>query len=199
MSDTKMNIKEELVKGRIYARLIFEIMGTPRENVEKAIRLLVEKLKTLDGVRVVVEKYFDPKKIEEMWSNFVEVELFLDNITTLVNMSVDFLPTSIEIIEPEHMSMPSREFGGVLNDLTVKLLKISNEYQTASVENHLIKKKMNTLISVIVLKSLSNSSKTMKELSNDIRIEEDDVKLFLDDLIKNNKVELKEDKYSLIT
>ena len=105
--------------------------------------------------------------------------------------------SSALIINPQNIQLPGREMAGILNDLSVKLVRMSNEYQKAVVENQLIKKKLNTLISINIINAIRDKPKGLRDISNDTRIDESDLKVFLDDLIKNNKVELKEDQYHL--
>ena len=46
----KINIKEKVAEGAIYTRLIYEMYGKPKENVDKAIELLVENFKRMDNI-----------------------------------------------------------------------------------------------------------------------------------------------------
>ena len=193
----KINVRDECDKGKVYARFIFQVFGKPKEHVEKSISMLVNKFKSMEELRVVVEKYFEPKKIEGMWSNFVELEMLVKDMASFFDFIVNFIPASVEILHPEKLVLKSSDINGPLNDLSVKLLNISNEYQTKKLESDILKKKLNTLVSINILRSLKNSDKTIKELSDDTRIDEDDLKPFLDDLVKNNRAELKNDKYCL--
>jgi hypothetical protein len=193
----KINIKDKIAEGAIYARLIFEIFGKPKENVDTAIKLLVENLKEKEDLKIIVEKYFDAEEKENMWSNFVELELLSKNMDSFLGLIVDFLPSSIEILEPEKVNINSNEIAGVLNDLTVKLTHMSNEYQKSSLESAFLKKKLNTLVSVMIIRTVEKDEKSLKDISEETRIEEQDLKPFIDDLVKNGKIEEKEGKYCL--
>lgn len=193
----KINIKEEIDKGALYSRVIFEIFGKPKENVEKALKLLVQKLRELEKVKVVVEKQFEPEKKDEMWAGFTEVELLVKDSTTFINLVVDYLPASVEIIEPQDISLPALEMSGMLNDLSVKLIDMNLEYQKSRVKADLVMKKLNTLISINLLRSLREKPSTVKELSDELRIEQEDLKPFLKDLVNTQRIEEKEGKYSV--
>ncbi len=199
MAKEKINIKDKVAEGGIFATLIYEMLGKPKENVDTAIKLLVEKFKKMDKVKIVEEKYFEPKTVEDsdLWSNFVELTVLVKDINTFLSLCLDYLPSSIEIRDPETLNMRGSELAGILNDLSVKLINMNVEYQKKTIENTLLKKKLNTLISVNIINALKDGEKDIKEISDVTRIREEDLSTFLSDLVKSGKLSEEEGKYTL--
>jgi hypothetical protein len=192
----KTNLKDKIAEGAVLARLIFEVYGKPKEHVEKTLSLMVDKFKEMKDIKILKQKFFDPKEVEGMWTNFMELDIIFKDIGKLIDMVIDYLPSSVEIIEPENLNVNSTDFSGVLNDLSVKMINMSNEYSKAKTEKDIIKRKINTLMSINIIRALKEP-KTKKELSDELRVEEDDLEPFLADLTKTVRVKLKDGKYHL--
>jgi hypothetical protein len=76
----------------------------------------------MKGVDLLKDHIKEPTKISErMWSGFLEIELLIDRLATLIGVCFDFMPSSVEIIEPEKLSEDSEYMSDVLNDLTARL------------------------------------------------------------------------------
>ena len=114
--------KEKLKQGYLRTKLIIEIAGFPEEHVNHTLNLIKEKLLELNGVESVKTKIREAKKISErMWSGFVEIEILVDKLSSLLGICFDFMPSSVEIIEPETITEDSGYLSDVINDLAAKL------------------------------------------------------------------------------
>jgi hypothetical protein len=115
-------IQEKIKKGYLRVKMIVEIAGFPEEHVKKTLGIVREKALEVKGVEEIKTQIREPKKISErMWSGFVEFETMMDSLPTLIGLSFDFMPSSIEIIEPESISADSGVMSDVLNDLAARL------------------------------------------------------------------------------
>ena len=61
----KKSDKERVAKGEVLVRSILEILGAPKEHVEKTITVLVDKLKEKAIVDVVSEEIFEASETED--------------------------------------------------------------------------------------------------------------------------------------
>lgn len=124
-------------KRWIKARMIIEIVGMPEEHVKQTLDLLAEKFgEKRRDIKVTSKKVNEPKKAsEKMFSGFVEFEFEAKDICVMFGIVVDYLPSSIEIIEPEELKETSFNLNGILNevggrlhayDAAVKQLKAHN-------------------------------------------------------------------------
>lgn len=120
---------EEKEKPWLKARMIIEIAGFPKEHVDKAITATAENFaKETKQVKVTNKKIRDAQSVKigniektKMFSGFVEIEADIQDISTLIGLIFDWMPSSVEIIEPEKTAENTRELSNVLNDLAGRL------------------------------------------------------------------------------
>ncbi len=118
-------------------------MGSPKEHVEKAIKTVVEKLKKEDNVKLTKEDISKTAKIKEFWSTFAEVEIEIENIARLFDICFDYMPSSVEILEPEKIDLKSEYITDLLNDLLAKLHRYDMLVKNLNAQNFVLKKKLN--------------------------------------------------------
>lgn len=113
----------------IKTKLIIEIAGFPQEHVDAVLAGVAENFaKENKEVKVTGRKIREAKQIKmdkvektQFFSGFVEIECDAEKLATLIGLIFDWMPSSIEIIEPEKISENTAELTGLLNDLTAKL------------------------------------------------------------------------------
>ena len=101
--------------GEIHVRTILEMMGAPKEYIEKTLKDYIEKLKK--DLNIVKEDYEEAKEQGKMFSAFCELEIKFKDILELLDFCFEALPSSIEILSPENLSYKSNDFTDFLNDL----------------------------------------------------------------------------------
>ncbi len=125
--------------NKIQAKIVIEILGTPKEHVEETIKKVIENLKKEEGVKLLKEVTYKAEKIKEMWSTFSELDLELEDATKLVGICFDYMPSSVEIIEPLKMNIETTMISELLNDLLARLHKTDMLLRNAIAENQLLK------------------------------------------------------------
>ena len=123
-------------------KAIIEILGKLKDHVEKTIANVVEELKKREGLTLINEKIAKTKKLETFFSSYVEVELKLSTMDQLIDFCFDFLPSNIEIIEPEEMNLDSHLLAEYMNDLLAKLHQQSMIIRNMHAENLVMKQKL---------------------------------------------------------
>ncbi len=127
----------------IKAKLIIEIMGSPKEFVEKILNEILEKIKKEQDVKILTEQVADVEQLKDgFWSNFSELEISVDNVERLMNICFDYRPSSIEILEPEKTELGMDYLTGLLNDLLAQLHKYDMLIRNITAENMILKKKL---------------------------------------------------------
>ncbi len=127
--------------SKIHAKIVIEILGTPKEHVEETIRKVIENLKKEEGVKLLKEVTYEAEKIKEMWSTFSDLDIELEDATKLVGICFDYMPSSVEIIEPLKMNIETTMISDFLNDLLARLHKTDMILKNALAENQLLKQK----------------------------------------------------------
>jgi hypothetical protein len=185
-------------EGKIYASAIIEVLGKPKEHVESALKGFVNQIKEDKAFKLKKEEYQEAKEHGDMWTTFVELEFEAKNISTMIGFCFDYMPSSIEIIEPEELKMNRDNISDFLNDLQAKLHGVDMLVKQAKTENIFLKKNINTILRNLVTVSLHNGPKDAKALSQITGVQEDEIKLFMKSLLKLEIAKEEKEVYSLI-
>ena len=115
----------------------------------------------------------------------------------LISFCFEYMPSSIEVVKPEHLIMTNPELSNFLNDLQARLHSVDMIVKQMKAENDFLRLNMNAIISNAVLITLKISSLSLEQLSKVTGIHQKELQAFLEKLIKNNKVKKENDVYSL--
>ncbi|MBW2994098.1 hypothetical protein KY315_01605 [Candidatus Woesearchaeota archaeon] len=178
---------------KILAKIIIEMMGAPKEYIEKTLKDYLEKLKK-DGIKIKTEVIEDAQKQGELFSTFAELDIEFDKLEDLFGFCFDSMPSSIEIIEPEELHLTSEDFSNYLNDLQAKLHEVDMVVKTTRAQNAILDKNaMNVFKNFISY--LCKDGMTLEEMSKIVGIEGKNLQKFVDILIKEDKIKKEGDKY----
>jgi hypothetical protein len=110
-------------------RAIIEILGNPKEHIQNIMEKIIERIeKTEEGIEIIKKDILEPNQVKDnLFSMFVELELNIENNLRLNHFCFDYLPSSIEILDAETMTLETREITAGLNDLLARL----HEYNVA--------------------------------------------------------------------
>jgi len=125
----------------ILARIILEIVGAPKDHVEKVLKLVMDKIEKEQGVKIINGEVFEAKEIKDkLFSSFAEAELELESTNKLLDFCFDYMPSSIEILSPTKLSLGAENLGNILNDMLAKLHKYDLVLKNIHAENILLKR-----------------------------------------------------------
>jgi hypothetical protein len=105
----------------IRIKTIIEIVGKPREHINKTMQKVVELLESNDKFSIIEKKIAETKEIKGLWSTFGEFEISFSSFDDISTFCFEFMPSSIEIISPEKLKIDSREIENFTNDVLAKL------------------------------------------------------------------------------
>lgn len=113
-----------MVKGKIKAMFVFEILGRPSEYIIEAMEKFIEKLGGINGISIEKKKIHEPKKVDgpgDFYTTFSEVEVILDNLELLFIITFNMFPAHVEIIEPESLEISNTDLSNIVSELAAKL------------------------------------------------------------------------------
>ena len=121
MSQTQVN--EIIEKGGLLCSTVCEILGAPKEHVEETMKLLVEKAKEIKDATMLENEIMPAIEQEngKLFSTFVEMQILFKTKEALIGFCFDFMPSSIEVIEPESIVIENNIFSAWLNELQGRL------------------------------------------------------------------------------
>ena len=186
-------------KGYLHVRVMFEMLGKPKEHIEETIKKYIEKIKTDPDVEVFKEHFGEAKaQDDDLWSTFAEIEMLVKSMDKLTWLSVNFMPASIEIIAPEKKSYTNRELGVWLNDVLARLHEISMMTRSLTSKDKFMSKTLGTLLKNMVLLGIGNNSLTPEQIFKRTGIKKEEVIKILEALEKQGKVKKVGEEYQRI-
>ena len=130
---------------KIEVRTIIEVAGFPKEHVEDSANKLIEAIKNLKNIKVETIELAEVKEVKDMWSTFLEAEIEFKNIDSIVEFCFNFMPSSIEILEPSNFRFEQRELTNLMNDLLRRLHNYSMAISGLVMEKKVMEKKLSNL------------------------------------------------------
>lgn len=116
--------KDFCLVGMIRAIMIVEVAGRPAEHLKKALEEHIGVLYKVNDIKVHSIKLSEPKEIENgngMLTCFAEADFECDNFARLSQTMFDFMPSSVEVIEPGKVSLSSNEATDLLNNISGRM------------------------------------------------------------------------------
>lgn len=185
---------------KILFRALIEILGKPQEHVEASLQGYVQKIKEDDRYNVVSEELAvtEKREKEELWATFAELEIKTDRIDHIIDFCFDFMPSIIEILEPNELILADTQLSTFFNDLQAKLHQVDMIAKQVKLEHDLSKKNLTFLLQNYIQVLLNKSDRlSAQQLSGLTGVSQEELEDFLDKLIDKNIIDLKEGYYFL--
>lgn len=181
----------------IKARVIVEVVGKPKEHVEKTMKGFIEKIKSDPRMEILNEEIAPVKEEEEFFGTFAELEMKFKDMFILGNFCFDYMPSSIEVIEPEEFKISNRDIAAVFNDLQGKLHKVDMIAKQANIQNKNLKANMHGLLKNFLNVLLRAKPMNCKKLCNFVGTDEKTLQPLLDGMVRDNFLKKEGEEYSL--
>ena len=183
--------------AHIRCRTIIEVLGKPKEHVENAIKEYIEHIKEDSELVVLNEDYSEIKEQGKLWSKFVELDLIIKGTKKLIGFCFEYMPSSIEVIKPEHLVITNPEFSNFLNDLQARLHNVDMIVKQLNAENDFLKHNMSAILHNAVMICLKISKLNLEQLSQVTGVDKKELEILIEMLLKENKIKKENELYSL--
>lgn len=184
---------------RILFRAVVEVLGKPKEHVDSTLKGYLKKLKENSRYEIVQEDLAELKQHEEseLWMAFAELEIKAAGVAEIIDFCFDYMPSLIEIIEPEELRLDSLTTSSFLNDMQAKLHGVDMIAKQMKMENQLINQSLARLLHNFVVILLHDHNLSSEQLNKLTGINIDILEDYLDKMIDEGKIDLKEGIYFL--
>ncbi len=195
--DSEISDKERIDKGHIMVRIIIEVLGAPKDYVEEAIKLVIDKSNDIDGAEVVSESTYEAEEKGKLFCAFSELEIWFDNLDKLTQFIFDFTPSSIEIMQPTTIALKGSFISGFMNDFLLKMHDLGLKLKDTAAKEQLLQKNADTLVRNFMKFSLSEP-RNAEQLVSITGIPKDNVIAMLENFEKAGIAKKEGDIYSLV-
>jgi hypothetical protein len=189
----------------ILCKVIIEVVGKPKEHIENSLRMVIDRLKHEEkNIKLKQGDLFKAKEVEitteqkgQFWSTFAELDIYVKNVQVLSAFCFEYMPSSIEILEPQDLKFGLKAFSDVLTDLMTKLHNVGMAIKTLKAENDVLNRNAASLLRNIVMIALRTKEKSADEVAAFSGIEKEKLKPFLDEFVKGGLLIENNCKYAL--
>ncbi|MCP3682721.1 MAG: hypothetical protein GY861_08535 [bacterium] len=192
-----MDIKDRVSDGAFFCSMVLEVIGSPAEYVDTTLTDVIKQLKEAEGVEITKETFNKAEKQDKHFTAFVELEILFKDVSTMLGICFDYMPSSIEIIEPEDLHTKSKNLTDWMNDLLEKLHTVDMRLKNANASGIVLEKNADALLMNILRLLLKDGAKTPSELTPDIGVAEKQLIPFLERFTKMGIMEKDGEKYSM--
>lgn len=148
---------------QIKLMMVIEVLGSPKEHVEQAMKQIIGKLENDKSIKLLNQTTYKAEEQEikeedrelmqktggklpenKLWSTFADIGLS----TTLKNipdLCFNYMPSSIEILEPAELKMKSVELTDFFSDVQAMLHKLDMMVKNLNAENTILKKQLDAI------------------------------------------------------
>jgi len=133
----------------VRAVMIIEVIGRPPEHLTETLNKIIEGIDKEKGVVVIRKRVNEPQPMkdnQEFYTNFVEVEVEVEEILYLVMLMFKYMPAHIEIISPEVIAITNNGLNEVINELARRLHGYDEIARILEVEKNLLEKKLREVL-----------------------------------------------------
>ncbi len=176
-------------------RAIIEMLGAPKEYIESTLKNYVEKLKS-EGLQIKKAEYAPAEQKDKFFSVFTELEINFVNPKELLDFCFDSMPSSIEIIEPSDIQLPSGELTDVLNDLQARMHDSDLFVKNMRAQQEILDKNAFNVLRNFVKFILNSGPQTCEQLSAATGINIPELFKILDKMVVQKFLRKNEDLYS---
>jgi len=130
---------------KVKANLIIELMGRPKKHLKEALNTLVVKMGSEKGVSLIDKKYHTPKamkKANNLFVTFAEINVEFDSLEYFFAIIMGYMPSNVEIYEPERFKLNTHELNSFSNYIIAKLHRYDELAKRAIVERDILLKQL---------------------------------------------------------
>ncbi len=177
----------------IVARCIIEMLGAPKEHIVQKLQEHVDKLKE-EGLEINTEKYSEPTEQSKLFSVFVELQASFKDVRQLMDFCFDSMPSSVEIMSPEKISLDSTYFEQFINDFQAKLHHTDMMFKNLTVQKQVLDHNAINMMRNFI-KYVCAKPHSMEKLSGMLGVRIDELSPFVNGLVESGVLKKEGDEF----
>jgi predicted XRE-type DNA-binding protein len=188
-----------IMEKTILFKTVIEVIGKPVEHVEKAMQGYLEKIEKDERFEVVHKDVAEVKKREDnpYFGTFAELDIRTENPTQITEFCFEYMPSVIEVIEPQILTLSDQALSAFFTDLQVRLHHVDLVAKNSDLEKNTLKNNTELLLQNYLKLLLQQRGFGATELSKLTGVQQDHLEDFLDSMIDTKQIDLKEGVYTI--
>ena len=184
----------------ITARTIIEVLGKPKKHVNNTLKLIVNAIDNKPNIKVLKQEIFEAEEKEDnVFAGFVELEIKVKDLESLTMFCFEFLPSSVEVLEPASINVDARFLTNFYTDLLLKVHKVDDQLKALNLEKKILEDKIVLLMRNIVILVMSRAKKEMdiQELSLKTGLRQEQLSVLMEKWVEDGFFQKTDKGYAL--
>jgi hypothetical protein len=156
-----------MAESKLDVVMILEILGKPPEYLKEALSNLIDRLGKEPNVSLINKKIAEPKEIDKehgIFSSFAEIEIAVNDMKTLIILLFNYMPSHVELINPESINIKNYDLNMLFNELTRRLHQYDEIAKVTMMEKKILLNQLRALQKARIEKKEENNSEEKKEI-----------------------------------
>jgi hypothetical protein len=182
-----------MVDKPVLARVIIEMLGAPKEHIEKTMKDYIEKLKKEQTI--LKSEIAEAEQKENIFSIYSELEIRFEDLSDLLDFCFESMPSSVEVVEPGTLAIPLNKLNAFLNDLQARLHEADAIVKTGKMKQQVLDANATNVFRRFIIAMVEHGHKTASEMSHYVGVHPTKLTPFLDKLVEEKKLKKEGDNY----
>lgn len=189
-------IREYLEKGYIQIHTMLEVVGNPKEHVEKSLKAVLEAIEKEKGVLFISTDIQETEDVGEgLFGSFCEAELLIKDIGKLGWLMFNFTPATIEVLEPGKFTFKEKELTDFISDMLAGIHEFNMTKVNINSKNVALQRNMGAIIRNSALYVIGNEAKSAQDIATPLGLKTEDLTRILEFMIKEGTITKEEHLY----
>ena len=184
-----------MVGKPVLARVIIEMLGAPKEHIEKTMSCYIEKLRKEQTVLKAEIAEAVPEQEGKIFGTYAELEIRFNDLAELLDFCFESMPSSVEVVEPGELSIPLNKLNGFLNDLQARLHEADAIIKTGKIKQQILDTNATNIFRRFLIAMAEHGHNTPSEMSHYVGVHPQKLLPFLDKLVEEKKLKKEGEKY----
>ncbi len=170
--------KEKLNQGWLRCNAVIEMLGKPTEYVSEVMHKLIENLETKEqNIELISKTIHEPIAAENnLYSTFSEVEILVKDLRTLLEFTLSYMPSNIEVVEPKEVSFELNPLNEFISLFAGKVHQYDAMMKRMDLENVMLTNKVESMLRAQEEAKNKEESKDKQEDSKDNEAVKEEIK-----------------------
>ncbi len=192
-------IKDLLDDGYIQVKILFEVIGNPKEHIDKTIQLLKGQIEKEDGVKIIESEIGPAEETEKgLFGAFLEAEMLVKNFYRLSYLAFNYMPANIDIMAPSKFTFKDSDMTDFFADTLALLHETNARHVDSANKVKGLQMNFNALLQNSVALMLSDKSLPAETIGEPLGLKTEHVTPYLEDMVKIGLLKKDKGKYTKV-
>jgi hypothetical protein len=192
----KMGQKKE--DGWVECNVTLQMIGKPKEYLVESMNKIITGIESEEKKYAIFEtQFFDGDNKENFFTYVCEIKMLFSKPLDIIDFSFDYMPSTIELVDPPNISFSSADFSSFINEMLIKNHDLNMLTKTLSEQGKRLFATQDALLKNITFQSIIYGEKSISKISRNAGVDEKFMENLLNKMVEENTLVKNGDEYSI--